>query len=98
MSVLYPLTLRTNYALSKSRKSNSLIKFVLCFLITSISFSELFAQEVSKEEEARKEAELKRQEAAALEAKLKANPDMSGRFFVLYDKVTTVKLSDLEEK
>ena len=98
MSVLYPLTLRTNYALSKSRKSNSLIKFVLCFLITSISFSELFAQEVSKEEEARKEAELKRQEAAALEAKLKANPDMSGRFGVLNDKVTTVKLSDEEEK
>ena len=76
MSVLYPLTLRTNYALSKSRKNNTLIKFVLCFLIASISFNGLFAQEVSKEELAKKEAELKKQEALLMDAKFKANPSL----------------------
>lgn len=79
MSVLYPLTLRRSYTHSKPGKSNSAIKFVLCFLITSISFTGLFAQEVSKEEQARKEAEVKKQEAVLLDAKLKANPGLKER-------------------
>ena len=79
MSVLYPLTLRTDYALTRSRKSSSFIKFVLCFLIASLSFNGLFAQEVSKEEQARKEAGAKKQEAIQAEMKLKANPNMKTR-------------------
>ena len=79
MSVLYPLTLRRNYTRSRPGKSNSAIKFVLFFLIASISFNGLFAQEVSKEEQARKEAELKKQEAVLMDAKLKANPGLKER-------------------
>src|SRR4030095_3874706 len=71
MSVLYSLTLRTDYTRTGSGKNNSAIKFVLFFLIVSISFNGLFAQEVSKEEQARKEAELKRQEAMLMDAKLR---------------------------
>ena len=76
MSVLYPLTLRRNYTRTRSAKSNSTIKFVLFFLIASISFNGSFAQEVSKEEQARKEADLKRQEAVLMDTKLKANPGL----------------------
>jgi subtilisin-like proprotein convertase family protein len=72
MSVLYPLTLRRNYTRSRPGKTNSAIKFVLFFLIASISFNGLFAQEVSKEEQARKEAE-------QTDAKLKANPRLRER-------------------
>ena len=79
MSVLYPLTLRTDYTRTRPGKSNSAIKFVLFFLIASISFNGLFAQEVSKEEQARKEAELKKQEAVLIDAKLKANPKLKER-------------------
>ena len=79
MSVLYSLTLRTDYTRSRPGKSNSAIKFVLFFLIASISFNGLFAQEVSKEEQARKEAELKKQEAVLMDAKLKANPGLKER-------------------
>src|SRR6186713_271581 len=78
MSVLYPLTLRRNYTRSRTRKSNSAIKFFL-FLIACISFIGSFAQEVSKEEQARKEIGLKKQEAAILDAKLKANPGLKER-------------------
>jgi len=76
MSVLYPLTLRRNYTRTRSGKSNSTIKFVIFFFIASISFNGLFAQEISKEEQARKEAELKKQEAVLMDAKLKANPGL----------------------
>ena len=79
MSVLYPLTLRTDCTPSRSGKCNSAIKFVLFFLIAGISFNGLFAQEVSKEEQARKEAELKRQEAIQSELKLRANPKLKER-------------------
>ena len=79
MSVLYSLTLRTDYTRSRPGKSNPAIKFVLFFLIASISFNGLFAQEVSKEEQARKEAELKKQEAVLMDAKLKANPGLKER-------------------
>lgn len=79
MSVLYPLTLRTDYTRSRPRKSNSVIKFVLFFLIASIYFNGSIAQEVSKEEQARKEAGQKKQEAAILDAKLKANPGLKER-------------------
>src|SRR4030095_6323458 len=79
MSVLYPLTLPRNYARSRSGKINSAIKFVLFFLIASISFNGLFAQDVSKDEQTRKETELKKQEAAILDAKLKANPGLKER-------------------
>jgi len=79
MSVLYPLTLRIDYTRTRSGKNNSAIKFVLFFLIASISFNGLFAQEVSKEEQARKEAELKKQEAILIDAKLKANPGLKER-------------------
>src|SRR6187402_1446936 len=79
MPVLYPLTLRRNYTHTRPRKSNSTIKFVLFFLIASISFNGSFAQEVSKEEQARKEADQKRQEAVLMDAKLKANPGLKER-------------------
>jgi len=98
MPVLYSLTLRRSYTRSRPRKSNSAIKFVLFFLIASISFNGSFAQEVSKEEQARKEADQKRQEAVLLDAKLKANPNIKSKARVATDKQTTVKLSGEEEK
>jgi choline-glycine betaine transporter len=68
MSVLYPLTLRTDYTPTKARKSNSAVKFVFFFLIAILSFQSSFAQD-EKEIQNRKEAELKKQEAAAMDAK-----------------------------
>ena len=99
MSVLYPLTLPTYYIRPKSRKVNSAIKSVLIFLIASISFNGLFAQEVSKEHQNRKEVEQKKQEAAELEVKIKANPTLKGRL-ELKDKSTqpAVQLSGDAEK
>jgi len=75
MSVLYPLTLRTDYTPSRSRKSNSAIRFVFFFLIAGFSFQGTFAQD-EKEIQNRKEAELKKQEAVQMDAKLKANPGL----------------------
>jgi subtilisin-like proprotein convertase family protein len=99
MSVLYPLTLRTYYIRPKSGKINSAFKSVLIFLIASISFNGLFAQEVSKEQQNRKEVEQKKQEAAELEAKINANPTLKGRL-ELKDKSTqpAVQLSADQEK
>jgi hypothetical protein len=71
MSVLYPLALRKSYTRSRPRNSNSAIKFVIFFLMASISFKGSFAQEVSKEEQARKETEQKKQEAAILDSQIK---------------------------
>src|ERR1700752_4161085 len=99
MSVLYPLTLRIDYTRTRSGKNNSAIKFVLFFLIASISFNGLFAQEVSKEEQARKEAELKKQEAVILDAKLKANPGLKERIKALRNlKPEPIVLTPEEEK
>src|SRR6187402_1238207 len=98
MSVLYPFTLRRNYTRSRPGRSNSVTKFVFFFLIAGIPFNGLFAQEVSKEEQTRKEAELKKEEAARLETKLKANPDITSKARLSTDKQTTVHLSGEEEK
>ena len=67
MSVLYPLTLRRNCARLRNPKRNSTLKFVLFVFIAGFSFNGLVAQVVSKEEQARKEAELKKQEAAFMD-------------------------------
>jgi subtilisin-like proprotein convertase family protein len=76
MSVLYSLTLRRNCAHSKNEKTHPALKFALFFLIAGISFNGAVAQEVSKQEQERKEAEVKKQEAAIMDAKLKANPGL----------------------
>jgi len=78
MSVLYPLTLRTDCARSRTRKSNSAFKFLFFFLIASLSFQAVFGQD-EKEIQNRKEAELKKQEAEQTDAKIKANPKLRER-------------------
>jgi len=99
MSVLYSLTLRRDYTRTKTGKSNSVIRFVFFFLIASFSFNGLFAQEVSKEEKTRKEAELKKQEAAAIEAKMKANPGLRNKVDLRNNsKQGPITLSAADEK
>ena len=78
MSVLYPLTLRTDCAQSRTKKRNSSFKFLFAFLIVSLSFQAAFAQ-TEKEIQNRKEAELKKQEAEQTDAKIKANPKLRER-------------------
>ena len=73
MSVLYSLPLRRDCAPTRSRKRNSACKLLFFFLIASLSFQVVFAQD-EKEIQNRKETELKRQEAQQTELKLKANP------------------------
>jgi hypothetical protein len=98
MSVLYPLTLRTDYIRTKARKSNSAVKFVFFFLIAILSFQSSFAQD-EKEIQNRKEAELKKQEAAALESKLRSNPGLEQRLkAVKQEKQEPVVLSPEEQQ
>src|SRR5688572_24869458 len=78
MSVLYPLTLRTDYTQSGTKKRNSAFRFFFFLLVASSSFQVVFAQD-EKEIQNRKEAELKRQEAEQTEFKLKANPKLRER-------------------
>ena len=73
MSVLYPLPLRANYTRTRTGKRNSAPKYLFFFLIAGLSFVGTFAQD-EKAVQNMKEAELKRQEAAAIEAKMRANP------------------------
>src|SRR6187399_2439702 len=77
MSVLYPLTLRRNYTHTRPRKSNSTIKFVLFLLIAIISVNGSFAQEVSKEEQNKKEIEQKKQANPTLKERLGSKKDRS---------------------
>src|SRR5687767_13513916 len=78
MPVLYPLTLRTDYTQSGTKKRNSAFRFFFFLLIVSLPFQVVFAQD-EKEIQNRKEAELKRQEAEQTEFKLKANPKLRER-------------------
>src|SRR5688572_22327180 len=78
MPVLYPLTLRTDYTQSVTKKRNSAFRFFFFLLVASSSFQVVFAQD-EKEIQNRKEAELKRQEAEQTEFKLKANPKLRER-------------------
>jgi subtilisin-like proprotein convertase family protein len=75
MSVLYPLTLRKDHSTFKKRKSNTAFKFIVFLAIAILSCQGLFAQD-EKAIQSKKEEEVKKQEAAALDAKLKANPGM----------------------
>jgi subtilisin-like proprotein convertase family protein len=77
MSVLYPLTLRTDCTPSE-RKGNSTFRILIFLLITMLSFQASFAQG-EKEILNRKEAELKKQEATELIEKLKTNPKLLER-------------------
>ena len=98
MSVLYPLPLRTDCTRRKTRKRNSAFKFIFFFLITSLSFQVIFAQE-EKEIQNRKEAELKKQEAEQTELKLKANPKLKERLEATRQlKPLTLELTQLEQQ
>jgi len=98
MSVLYPLTLRTDYAQSKIRNRKFAFRFLFFFLIASFSFNGVSAQE-SKEEQTRKEAELKKQEAVLIDAKLKANPKLRDRLEAVKEiNLTPTQLSPEEQQ
>src|SRR4026209_905656 len=98
MSVLYPLTLRKGYSHSRTRKRNSTFKFLFFFLIASLSFQAVFAQD-EKEIQNRKEAELKKQEAEQTDAKIKANPKLRARLEVIGQlKPLTLTLTPSEQQ
>jgi len=75
MSVLYPLTLRTDYS-HASTKSNAALKIVMFFMLAAFSFTASFAQD-GKEVQARKDAEAKKLQEIQLIEKIKANPKMA---------------------
>jgi beta-phosphoglucomutase-like phosphatase (HAD superfamily) len=77
MSVLYPVTLRGCRTRFKS-KGHTALKILLFLTIAILSFQGSFAQD-EKEIQNRTEAELKKQEAARLIEKIRANPKLIER-------------------
>lgn len=89
MSVLYPLTLRRGCTHSKTKR-NTALRILLFFMIAILSFQGSFGQD-DKEIQIRKEAGLKKQEAAKLAEKLKANP-------ALIQKLRTNELKEIMDQ
>lgn len=90
MSVLYSLTLRRDYSTFKNRKSNSVNRFILLLLIAGFSFQGAFAQN-EKEMQKKKEADMKNEEAAALEARMQTNPAFKARIEKLNQKTNNIQ-------
>ena len=97
MSVLYPLTLREDFAHSKTRIKNFKLKALVVILIVCLSGQGVFAQD-EKEIQRRREVELKKQEAAEMEAKIAANPTMRTRVNATNNLRSPVQLTDEQEK
>jgi subtilisin-like proprotein convertase family protein len=97
MSALYPFRLTTPFRKPGSRKLSPVFKSLFFVIIASFTMHAAMAQEPSKEEQVKKEAEQKKQEAALMEAKLKANPKLSYRIAGTNEQ-QPVQLSDEEEK
>ncbi len=96
MSVLYPVTLGRGCTHFKT-KSNTALRILLFLSITIFSFQQSFAQD-EKELQVRKEAELKKQEAAQLAEKLKANPALIRKLRINELKELVDRLPEAEQK
>src|SRR5687768_2760066 len=98
MSVLYSLPLRTDCTPTRTTKRNSAFKFLFFFLIASLSFQVVFAQD-EKDIQNRKETELKKQESEQTELKLKANPKLRERLEAIRQlKPLSVELTAAEQQ
>lgn len=99
MSVLYSPTLGADRIYSRNGKRNLALKSLLFIAIATLSIQSAFGQD-DKEAQRIREAELKKQEAAAIEAKIKANPGRKFKTDVVNNngQVNQVQLTEEQQK